>query len=322
MKAIAVRAFGEPGVMGLETVADPVPGAGQVLVRVKAAGVNPVDTYVRSGAYGVKPDLPYTPGTDAAGVVEAVGEGVTSWARGDRVYLHGTPRGHGRYAELTVAEMAHVHRLPDHVSFQQGAALGVPYATAWAALFLHARARPGETVFIHGASGGVGVAAVQIARFHGMRVVASAGTDQGMALVKELGAHEVVNHTDPAYLQRVRASTGDRGVDVVLEMLANVNLDRDLDVIALHGRVVVIGSRGRVEIDPRKIMRKDAAILAMLLFNASPEDLAVIHAALVGGMEAGVLKPVVGRELPLADAPTAHAAVMEPGAHGKIVLIP
>lgn len=322
MKAIVVRQFGSPEVMQVEESPDPTPGPGQVLVRVAAIGVNPVETYIRSGVYAVKPELPYTPGADAAGVVEAVGAGVTSSAPGDRVYVHSTPRRDGCYAELAVAEAMQVHRLPTSLSFQQGAALGVPYATAWSALFLRARAKAGETVVVHGASGGVGVAAVQLARFRGMRIIATAGTERGLSLVRDLGAHEALNHTEPDYLQQVLTLTDGRGADVVLEMLANVNLDHDLNVLAMHGRVVVIGSRGRIEIDPRSIMRRNAAILGMVLFNASPADMAEVHAALGGGMESGVVKPVISREFPLTDAPKAHEAVMEPGARGKIVLIP
>jgi NADPH2:quinone reductase len=188
-------------------------------------------------------------------------------------------------------------------------------------LFLRARARPAETVFVHGASGGVGTAVVQLARAHGLRIIATAGTDRGMQLVRDQGAHEVLNHREADYLTRVAAFAGGRGVDLVIEMLANVNLDRDLELLALHGRVMVVGNRGRVEIDPRKIMSKEGAILGMTMFNATAEEYRVIHAALAPGFENGTLAPVVGRELPLADAPRAHVAVMEPGAYGKIVLM-
>jgi len=322
MKAIVVREFGPAEVMKLEELPDPSPGAGQVLVRVKAVGVNPVEAYIRSGTYARKPSLPYTPGTDAAGPVEAVGPGVTSVKTGDRVYAHGTAAGHGGYAELTVCDESQVHPLPDRLSFAQGAAIGVPYGTAWRALFFRAQARPGETVLVHGASGGVGIAATQIARAYGLRVIGTAGTDKGIALVREQGAHEVLNHRDADYMNRIMPLTGGRGADVILEMLANVNLDRDLEVLALRGRVMVVGNRGRVEIDPRKMMGKDGTILGMTMFNATAEEQRAVHAALVAGLENGTLNPVIGRELPLAQAVQAHGAVMETGAFGKIVLIP
>ena len=305
--------------MKLEDVPDPKPGPGQVLIRVRAAGVNPVDAYIRAGTYARKPNLPYIPGADLGGVVEAVGEGVTRLIAGARVYAHAVP---GTYAELAVCDEWQAYPLPDRVSFQQGAALGVPYATAWRALMIRAHARAGETLLVHGASGGVGAGAVQIARARGLRVIGTAGTPEGIALVRNHGAHHVLNHREPDYLQQVMPLTGNAGVDIVLEMLANVNLDKDLDVLALHGRVVVIGSRGRVEIDPRKTMGRDAAILGMTLFNATREEFHEIHSGLIAGLENGTLNPVIGKEVPLADAARAHEMVMESGALGKIVLVP
>jgi NADPH:quinone reductase len=319
MKAIVVREFGPPEVMKLEDAPEPVPGPGQVTIRIHAAGVNPVDTYVRAGAYARKPNLPYTPGTDVGGIVHAVGANVTRVRAGDRVYGHAVI---GGYAEVALCEEWQVHPLSSHSSFQQGAAIGVPYATAWRALLMRAHARPGETVLVHGASGGVGTAAVQIARACGMRVIGTAGTAEGLALVRNQGAHHALNHRDADYLQQLPSLTGGRGVDVVLEMLANVNLDRDLDLLALHGRVVVVGNRGRIEIDPRKSMARDAAILGMTLFNATREHLEEIHAGIGAGLENGSLKPVIGKEFALADAPKAQVAVMESGALGKIVLLP
>ena len=319
MRAIVVRAFGGPEVMKVEEVPQPSPGPGQVLIRVGAIGVNPVDTYIRSGTYARKPDLPYTPHADIAGVVEAVGSGVSRVKSGDRVYAYMTGAGG---AELALADEWQVQRLPERVTFQQGAAMGVPYGTAWRALLLKAKARPGETVLIHGASGGVGSAAVQIARAHGMQVIGTAGTDEGLRLVREQGAHHALNHGAADYLQQVPALTGGRGVDVILEMLANVNLDRDLEIIALGGRVAVIGNRGRVEIDPRKLMGKDGTIVGMTLFNTTRDEFREIHAGLVAGLENGTLNPVIGKEMTLEQAPQAHVAVMASGAFGKIVLIP
>jgi NADPH:quinone reductase len=282
-------------------------------------GVNPVDGYIRSGSYARKPTLPYTPGTDIAGTVEQVGAGVTRFAPGGRVYAHNAV---GGYAECALCEEWQAHPLPERISFAQGAALGVPYATAWRALFIRARARAGETVLVHGASGGVGTAAVQIARAHGLQVIGTADTPDGLALARAQGAHHVLNHRDADYLQQVRPLTGGLGVDVVLEMLANVNLDKDLEVLAHRGRVIVIGSRGRVEIDPRKTMGVDGAILGMTLFNADRPEFHEIHSGIVAGLENGTLNPVVAREMPLADAVASHVAVLEPGAMGKIVLVP
>jgi len=320
MKAIRVKEFGGPEQLQLQEVPDLHAGPGQVVVRVKAAGVNPYDTYMRQGTYAVKPALPYTPGSDAAGIVESVGEGVESIATGDRVYVGGTLT--GAYAEQTLAEAWQVHPLPSNVTFAQGAGVNVPYATAFRALFQIARAQPGETVLIHGASGGVGTAGVQLARAAGLKVIGTGGTPRGRELVTAQGAHHILDHHAPDYLDALLKLTGGRGVDVVLEMLANVNLAKDLSVLATKGRVVVIGNRGNIEINPREIMRRDAAVLGMILWNTSREDLAKIHAGVVAGLENGSLRPVIGKELSLADAAHAHRAVIEPGAFGKIVLTP
>lgn len=305
--------------MKVEEVPAPSAGPGQILIRVKAVGVNPVDTYIRSGMYARKPNLPYTPHADIAGTVESVGDGVTKVKPGDRVYAYMVD---GGGAELARVDEWQVQRLPERASFAQGAAIGVPYATAWRALFLKTNSRPGETVLVHGASGAVGVAAVQLARAHGMGVIGTAGTAEGLRLVREQGAHEALNHREPDYLTKIPALTGGRGPDVILEMMANVNLDRDLDILAPHGRIMVIGNRGRVEIDARKMMGKDGAMLGMTLFNTTRDEFREIHAGIVAGLENGTLNPVVRKELPLAQAAQAHLEVMEPGAFGKIVLVP
>ena len=320
MKAIQVQEFGGPEVLKLEDVPTPVAGPGQVIVRVHAAGVNPVDAYIRAGRHAVRPQLPYTPGMDAAGLVEAVGHGVTRFKVGDRVYTARTVS--GSYAEKALCLETQVHVLAERVSFEQGAAVGVPYATAYRGLFQRANARPGEVVLIHGASGGVGTAAVQLARAGGLTVIGTGGTEKGRALVAEQGAHHVLDHNSPNYIEQIGELTNGRGVNVILEMLANVNLAKDLGLLAPRGRVVVIGNRGTIEIDPRVAMTKDASILGMSLLHASPDEIASAHAALAAGLESGTLRPVVGEKIPLAEASRAHELVLASGAYGKIVLIP
>lgn len=321
MQAILVRAFGGPEVLVVEDVPTPGPARGELLIRIGAAGVNPVDTYIRSGAYARKPSLPYIPGSDGAGVVESVGEGVERWRRGDRVYVAGTAvPGAGTYAEWTICGPSQVHPLPDHLSFEQGAAVGVPYGTAWRALFQRGGARPGETVLVHGASGGVGVAALQMARAAGMRTLGTAGTGAGAALARAEGADLVFDHHARDYAEQILEATGGRGVDVVLEMLANVNLSRDLQLLAPRGRVVVVGNRGTIEINPRDAMARDADIRGVLLGNTPPDELASAHAGIGAGLAQGTLRPVVARRFTLAEAPGAHEAVMAAGAQGKIVI--
>jgi NADPH:quinone reductase len=318
MKAIVVREYGEPEVLKLEDVPRPEPGPGQVLVRVRAAGVNPADTYARSGKYANKPPLPYTPGTDGAGTVEAAGPGVESLKPGDRVYLARSVS--GTYAEYALALEAQAHRLPEAVSFAQGAALFVPYAAAYRALFQLGRARAGDTVLVHGATGGVGVAALQFAKAAGLTVIGTAGSDRGRELALREGASHVVGHGAPGCRDEIHRLTGGRGVDLIVEMLANENLGADLGMLAKGGRVVVVGSRGEATINPRDIMSRDAAVLGMLLWNISPSDEAEAHAAIADGLERGSLRPVVGETLPLERASEAHRKVLEAGSYGKIVL--
>jgi len=320
MKAIRVEQFGPPEVMKLVDIGQPQLGPEQVLVRIHATGVNPVETYIRAGTYARKPALPFTPGNDGAGVLAEVGEGVSDFHAGDRVYVAGSIS--GTYAEYAVCQKSQVHHLPDNISFSQGAAVGTPYATACRALFQRAQAMPGETLLVHGGSGGVGIAAIQLARDRALHVFGTAGSERGRELVRQQGAHQVFDHRAPNYLSRIMDATSGHGVDVVLEMLANVNLGKDLTLLAPRGRVVVIGSRGRVEIDPRDTMSRDADIRGMVLPNTPPADLATIHAAIVDGLESGTLRPVIRKELPLAEAPQSHREVMEPGAFGKIVLLP
>src|SRR5437763_5219839 len=219
MKAILVRELGSPDVLKLEEVPTPKPAAGEVLVRIHAAGVNPYDTYMRAGTYAQKPPLPYTPGSDGAGVIEAVGEGVKSVKVGDRVYTAKTVT--GAYAEYALALEEQVHTLAARISFSQGAGVWVPYGTAYHALFHSAKARASETVLVHGASGGVGSAAVQMARAMGLTVFGTAGTLKGRELVKREGAHQAFEHSKGGYHGEIMKATGGRGRDLVLAMLAH-----------------------------------------------------------------------------------------------------
>jgi NADPH2:quinone reductase len=324
MRAISVASFGAPDVLQLVDLPMPEPGRDEVRVRIRAAGVNPVEAYIRTGTYARKPSLPYTPGSDGAGVIDAVGADVVGLTEGDRVYVCGLApkKCTGTYAESAVVHASAVHPLPASVSFAQGAAVGVPYATAWRALFHKANLQAGETVLVHGASGGVGIAALQMAGAHGAIVIGTAGTDRGRELVLSEGAHKVFDHSSASYAEGILQFTNGRGVDLVIEMLANVNLERSLGMLAPFGRVVVVGNRGSLDFNPRAIMAKDATVLGMTLFNMNAADYAAVHAGVSAGLEAKTLRPVVGREFPLQDAARAHEAVLAPGSHGKIVLLP
>jgi NADPH:quinone reductase len=321
MKAIQAHEFGGPEVLKLREVPVPQPGQDEVLVRVKAAGINPYDTYMRSGAYGARnPALPFTPGSDAAGTVEAAGTGANHLEVGERVYTTGTVS--GAYAEFAVCRRDQVHHLPERVTYSQGAGIYVPYATGYRSLFQRANAKPGETALIHGASGGVGLAAIQWARAFGVNVIGTAGSEKGLELIRSQGAQPAFNHRLPDYQNAILNATQGRGVDVILEMLANVNLGHDLEMLAHRGRVVVIGSRGDVRITPRDLMTREAAIFGVMVWNTPTSEKSAIHGAIEAGLRNGTLQPFVGHELPLGAADEGHRRVMEPGAFGKIVLVP
>lgn len=319
MKAIRVHHFGDPEVMVYEDVVCPEPVNSQIRIKVEAIGVNPVDTYIRAGTYPALPALPYTPGKDVAGVIDAVGDSVEGFGVGDRVYTSGTLT--GAYAEYAVCSASQVFRLPDGVSFELGAAVGVPGATAWRGLFIRGKGLPGEKVLIHGASGSVGSAAVQLAGGAGLKVYGTASTVEGLAALEKYGVDGLYNHNDPEYVKQMLGDNPD-GFDLILEMLANKNLETDLALLSRSGRVVIIGSRGRIEIDPRATMGKELDIRGLALFNCTAEEMKMTQAALYAALDKGYYTPAVSRELPLENAAQAHMAVMESGNCGKILLRP
>ena len=317
MKAIIVQDFGGPEVLQIQTVPDPQPANGEVVVKLHAAGVNPVETYQRAGTppyHNV--EFPWTPGSDGAGEVISIGEEVTDWKIGDRVYVY-APKGNGTYAEMIACKSSQVHRLPENVSFEQGAAMGVPYATAHRALFGKANAKAGEVVFIQGASGGVGTAAIQLANRAGLVVAGSASDEE---FIERVGAKYTFNHHQDGYMSDALGATCGRGFDLILELKADANLGRDAEVLAPFGRIVVIGSGGPVEINPRDWMSKDATVMGMTLFNVNGAQLQEIHADLVDGLQSGQLRPIIDKSFDLADAAQAHEAITQGESHGKIVL--
>ncbi|KXJ29544.1 quinone oxidoreductase [Exaiptasia diaphana] len=319
MRAILVSEFGGPEVLKLvKDIPVSKPSKGQVLIKLAAAGVNPVDTYIRSGTYARKPTLPYTPGADGAGVIEEVGEGVTQHKVGDRVYTFQAMS--GTYAEYTLCNANSVYKLSDKLSFEQGAAFGVPYYTAYRALHHKLNVRPGETLLVHGASGGVGTATLQFAKNHGMIVFGTAGTKEGEKIVLNAGAHHVFNHFSPGYLDKIKETTGGTGVDVIVEMLANVNLHNDLQLLAYGGRIAVVGNRGNIEICPRDLMAKESCVMGVKLFGATEKDLKETSLVIDAGMELGWINPIVGREIPLDEATRAHEEILSKDALGKMVL--
>ena len=228
----------------------------------------------------------------------------------------------GCYAQKVKRKAEHVLPLPDNVSFEEGVAFGVSYPTAHYALFERGGAKAGETVFIHGASGSVGTCAIQLARRAGLTVIGSAGTARGMELVLQEGADHAVDHTQSGYIEEVRHLTGGKGPELIVEMLANVNLAADMDLVAKFGRVVIIGNRGEITLSPRVAMVKELDIRGISLWNATPEQVGPMMDDILAGVADGTLRPIIGRKFPLAEAAAAHVAVLERGAFGKIVLVP
>lgn len=325
MRAVQISQFGDADVLDVVELPIPDPGANQVRIRVMAAGVNPVDTYVRSGAYGDRP-MPAALGFDAAGEIDAVGPGVDASVIGTRVYTcTALP---GAYAQFAIVDIDRTYPLPDNISFDQGAAIGIPYATAYAALHQHASTNATSTVFVHGGSGGVGIPTIELAKLAGARVAASCGTDAGEEILKAHGADIIVRHDKDGYLNTLisQVSTpgpaGQVGIDTIVEMAAHINLGNDLTLLNNRGTVVVVGSRGPVQINARDVMRRDARIQGMLLFNLTSEERQEIHSKLYPLLLDGVLNPRVATKLPLDAVRDAHVNVLKSGIGGKIVLNP
>ena len=323
MRAIRVQSFGGPEVLKLqESLPLPELVSKQVLISVKSVSINPADTYIRSGQYSRLPSLPYTPGNDCSGVIERVGDDVTRFQPGDRVFSLRTVT--GSYSSYTVCEVDYVNALPDCLAFSEGACLGIAYYTAYRALVLVGAAKPGQLVLVHGASGGVGTACLQLCKLMGVRGIGTAGTPDGEKAALISGAESVVNHRQGNYVDTLRQlSEANGGFDVIIENAAHVNLDTDLDLVGNKGVVVVVGSKGMsaVQMVPRKLMGKECRVTGMLLWNVTPDELTQSHAAILAGVRSGILRPVISHEFKLAEADRAHEQLMSgKGAAGKIVL--
>ncbi|KFM65227.1 Quinone oxidoreductase, partial [Stegodyphus mimosarum] len=311
MKAIRVLKFGSPKVLTLQSVELPKITNSTVLVQIAAAGVNPVDTYIREGAFATLPDLPYTPGKDGSGVVHAVGENVTKVKVGQRVFVCSRRTGqYGTYAEYSLVPEDDVFPLDDKLSFEDGAALGVAYFTAYRALMLKAKCMAGETVLIHGASGAVGLACVQLAKKQGLKVIGTAGTQEGMDLVQDEGADIVVNHKAKGYEQEILEKNGNKGADIIIEMLANINLDKDFDLLGPRGRIAIVGSRGSIKIDPRKMMGRELQVVGVALLNSTHDEWNLISQGVLDGIKDGWVKPVIEKKYSLEECAAAHEDVI------------
>ena len=324
MRGIRVESFGQPEVLKLrDSLPLPEIGSRDLLIGIRSISINPVDTYIRSGQYARLPTLPYTPGNDCSGVVEAMGAGVRRFKLGDRVYSLRTLT--GSYATHAVCDADYVNSLPDCLPFPEGACLGTTYYTAYRALTA-GHAAPGQLVLVHGASGGVGTACLQLCRMLGMRAVGTAGTEAGGEAARLSGAETVLNHRQEGYVEALRdLSLSNGGFDVIVDIASHVNLDADLSLVARGGRVVVVGSKGMegVQVVPRRLMAKECSVTGIILGGISPSELVQYHALVRTGVESGVLKPVISRVFELGEAGKAHELLMSgEGAAGQIILVP
>ena len=293
-RAIVMTKIGGPEVLQMADIAMPQPSATQVRVAVQSIGVNPVETYWRSGTAGRNPKLPYTPGRDCAGVVDAVGSAVTTLKKGDRVFTTGAAT--GTYAHHCLIDASDAFVLPDAVSFDVGATIGTSGMAAYRALCFRGQARPGEKLFVHGASGGVGLMAIQLARSLGLTVVGTADNQAGVDLIRSVGASHGFVHHDKDYMQGVKAHGP---YDLVIECLANVNLQKDLEVAAYKGRVVIVGSRGPVQINPRDIMTKELSVTGLFLTKQTQAEKESAVAHITATLANGTVRPLIQEQLAL-----------------------
>jgi NADPH2:quinone reductase len=321
VRAIQVTRFGPPEVLTLATLPDPTPAPGEVRVRVHAVGVNFSDTERRRAVFD-PPALPWVPGREAAGVVDLVGEGVDPALAGARVAYYSRRRG-GAYAELATVAVDELLHFPDAVPFVTMAAVPVQGLTAWGLVHLVANVRAGDVVLLHAAAGGVGQLAVQLARRAGARVLGTVSTDEKAAIVRRLGAEPLRYGDDLA--ERVRAATGGRGADVVLDSVGLATHVASLAAVATFGQVVFFGdASGPVPpIDVEALYARSARVGAFnLAFDDAPARWAEAKRALVDLVATGALSVNVSRTLPLAAAAQAHHALESRASTGKLVLVP
>jgi len=324
VKAIRIHEYGGPEVLVYEDVAKPEAGEGRVLVRVEAASVNPVDVAVREDRFPTPKVPPKILGSDGAGVVEAVGPGVTTVSPGDEVFFSGLGVGsEGSYADYAVIAEAQAVAKPPAISFVEAAAIGMAFPAAYYALVTRGDVKEGETVLIQGGAGGVGSAAIQLAKVRGARVVTTVSGEAARRLVRELGADEVVDFAEQDVAAEVDRLTDGHGPDLIHELVISENLAADVAMVAKGGRIVCTGQGPRPEatVPIGPAIAKDATLLFMNLNNAGRAGIAAI-AAEIGGLAAeGKVRPVVGETLPLAEARRAHE-LLEGDHVGKIVLLP
>ncbi|MBI1181887.1 MAG: zinc-binding dehydrogenase [Alphaproteobacteria bacterium] len=324
MKAILCREFGDLSVLKLEEVADPMPGPDQALVRVRACGINFADSIMAAGKYQNQPELPFIPGSEIAGEVVAAAESAPDFAVGDRVM--GLP-GKGGYAEYVAVDAGRLTRLPDGLSYEAAASFAVTYGTGHVALAHRARLKPGETLLVHGAAGGVGLTAVELGRIMGARVIATAGGPDKLEIARAAGAEEAIDYLTEDIRERVKALTGGRGADVIYDPVGGDVFDASLRCVAFEGRILVIGfAGGRVQqIPANHVMVKNVDIIGVNrpAYDAlAPEVSRRSQEALLEWLARGDIRPLVSRTYPLEQAVAALESVVSRRSTGKVVITP
>ncbi|CAO4363528.1 unnamed protein product [Caenorhabditis nigoni] len=315
-RAAVVHRFGGPEMIEVADCGMPqIKNPNQVLVRNHASGINPVDTYIRAGQYAKLPTLPYSPGKDGAGIVELVGDAVKNVKAGDRVWYGMESGSAGEYNVVN-----RPFPLPDGVSYSEGASLGVPYMTAYRALFHLAGAKTGDVILVHGASGGVGSALMQLAAWRNIEAVGTAGSKNGLQYLKRLGAKHVYNHSETGYVAKMKADYPG-GFNYIFEMAAHTNLNTDLGLLAPRGKVAVIGNRSETTINARQLMVTEGAVFGVALGMSTEAELADFGHNIVNFLKETEHRPIINKEYSLEQLGQAHKDIMEnSGAKGNLVV--
>ena len=324
MKALLCKAWGGPETLVLEELPSPRPGPGEVVIDVKAAGVNFPDVLIIQNRYQMKPPLPFAPGAELAGVIKEVGEGVAGFAPGDRVIAMTT---WGAFAEECVARVGQLIRMPAGVDFATAAAFTLTYGTSWHALKDRGELRAGETLLVLGAAGGVGLAAVEIGKALGARVVAAASSAEKLAVCRAHGADETIDYSTEDLRARLKSLTGDKGVDVVYDPVGGTYAEPAIRSTGWRGRYLIIGfAHGEIPRIPLNLMLLKGSSLVGVYWGdwtrREPEAAAAGMAELLGWLEAGKLKPHLSGRYPLARAADALVALANRKVAGKLVVEP
>jgi NADPH2:quinone reductase len=324
VQALRVHELGEPeAVLGLEDVPVPEPAAGEVRIRVRAASLNFPDVLMCRGEYQVKPPLPFTPGAEVAGEIDALGAGVDGLAVGQRV-LAIPSFGNGGFTEYTTAPAAGVFPIVDAMGFPAASALHVVYQTGNLALHRRARLQPGETLLVHAGAGGVGSAAIQLGLAAGARVIATAGGPEKVEVCRKLGAELALDYREQDFVDAVKSFTEGMGADVIYDPVGGDTYDRSTKCIAFEGRILIIGFTGGrfAEARTNHVLIKNYSVVGVHwgLYNMmNPAVITDTHAELMRLFEAGKIDPLVSEKVALADVPAALARLGSRGTYGKLV---